>query len=113
MTAERTTDEFIDRLVITDRDGDVLEASRVLTPDVYAVVILGNGSPVGVTLADGLALLSFLADALGVERHIPPQLNDTAVPCSWCGQPTDLHPVSLAAGGVQCSRWRSPGEVTP
>jgi len=40
--------------------------------DQHLVTIsVNSGEPAGLDLADGLALLSFLADALGVERYAP------------------------------------------
>ena len=58
-------------------------------PDGFVVEVLvpGYGIAVGLDLDDTLALLSFLADALGVERFVPQvELRDVAV----VAQP--LHP---------------------
>ena len=75
MSAERTVRNGTRYLEVTDAEGDYL---TVVAPEVpgerahyLAVVVLESGPSVGVTLEDGLALLSFLSDALGVERYAP------------------------------------------
>lgn len=65
----------IRRLTITDPDGDRLTVS--VWPDGEVMLTPGDASSVSIRpdddaqLAAGLALLSFLADALGVERVVP------------------------------------------
>jgi hypothetical protein len=54
--------------MIRDADGDRLDVERMRTG--AALISIGSNS-VLVDLEDGLALLSFLADALGVERYVP------------------------------------------
>lgn len=69
MITERVSNTYI---AVTDNDGDRLEVSRYLSRDAdYPLVLSVAGTYVGVDLDDGLALLSFLADALGVERFVP------------------------------------------
>lgn len=59
----------IERLSIVDRDGDRMEFDRLGDAEVLVWIKRQGGIVLDVT--DGLALLSFLADALGVERYIP------------------------------------------
>ena len=87
-----------DDLIVTDKDGDRLVVERLEAGNPWLVLVSG----VGLDLADGLALLSFLADALGVERYVPeparvkrPPIAERAVAavrCSSCN----------AFAGVQC-----------
>lgn len=62
-------------LVITDPDGDYLTVDRLVRnsrEDVALVATGGAGAgAVRLGLDDVLALLSFLADAAGVERFVP------------------------------------------
>jgi len=75
VSAEQSTEGVtVQRLNVADVDGDSVtfrawpDGMILLTPRLRA-----NGEPSSVTITpeDGLALLSFLADALGVERYIP------------------------------------------
>lgn len=60
------------QLVIEDTDGERLEVDVTHPTDHFRVMLeVVAGSVVGLTHEDGLALLSFLADALGVERAEP------------------------------------------
>lgn len=62
-----------DRLRVMDADGDRLEVDRKRMGESDAVVYVtmpGRGAVV-LDLDDVLALLSFLADAAGVERFVP------------------------------------------
>lgn len=77
MSAERQDTGTIDRLRITDGDDDRLIASRFPDGQVTIRVESFTADAVGLTLDDGLALLSFLADALGVERYVPEQTPET------------------------------------
>lgn len=70
MTAERVS---ADRFRVVDLEGERLDVHRATPADIYAAVVIVDTVPVGVSLEDGLALLSFLADALGVERYVPEQ----------------------------------------
>lgn len=62
-----------DRLRVTDADGDRLDVDRELLTgsDVVAYVTMPGRGAVALDLDDALALLSFLADAAGVERFVP------------------------------------------
>lgn len=74
-----------DRIRIVDRDGDRFDVHRYAPVNVYAAVfLLDDGVPVGIDHADGLALLSFLADALGVERYVPDETVERRPQCE-CG----------------------------
>jgi len=55
-------------LVVVDADGDRMIVER-FGPGCEFPVIVGG---VGLVMADGLAVLAFLADALGVERYVVP-----------------------------------------
>lgn len=76
MSTQRWGDGY---LVVTDRDGDGLQVEPVVEqhehePFVAVLHALTGGRAVvavGLTLDDGLAVLSALADALGVERYTP------------------------------------------
>lgn len=66
-------DEDLAALVIEDTDGDrfTVEARQQPSASAVRLFVTQCGHPVAVTLEDGLTLLSFLADALGVERYVP------------------------------------------
>jgi hypothetical protein len=53
---------------------------------------------------DGLVLLSFSADTLGVERYAPQP------GCARCGESADEHPVSMIGdnGLGTCGEWVAP-----
>lgn len=76
MTAVRGTDAHGEpNLVITDAEGDHVEFVRVVG-GWRCLVLARTPALVGLDLGDSLALLSFLADAAGVERYVP----DTGTP---------------------------------
>lgn len=102
----------VERLHIVDPGGDELVVRRLRDADDGFVVMLDTGTaPVALDVDDTLALLSFLADAAGVERYVPQvELRDVAVVaqplhpswtvervdpagCAWCGEPAAAHPV--------------------
>lgn len=73
-------------LQITDADGDSLTVERAAR--VRAVVIVRTPEDgVLVDVEDGLALLSFLADALGVERYLPAPVTVELLPDSTIRRP--------------------------
>lgn len=62
----------VERLHIVDPGGDELVVRRLLQDDDGFVAMLDTGTdPVALDLDDTLSLLSFLADAAGVERYVP------------------------------------------
>ena len=62
----------LERLTIRDAMGDVLRVMRLQSDEdgFVATVTSGGGITVALDLDDTLALLSFLADAAGVERYV-------------------------------------------
>ena len=75
MTTEKATSPGLQStLTVTDLDGDsafFLRQEPATDDDYILTVATGDGRIVGFTLIDTLAVLSFLADAAGVERYVP------------------------------------------
>lgn len=99
MSAVRTPADSRDRvdgIVITDQDGDVLQVERFTSDaDRFAALLSIRGDTIGLTLEDGLTLLSYIADALGVERYVP-----AVEECNACGGDLQTGPV-VEAGVVE------------